>query len=70
MNKNSIQVLCEDLTEEFQALARTHTTAIGTLLEEFNDDQLLLTIETKVYGCERLRAEKGELTSVQASTEV
>ena len=38
MDENSIQILREDLIEEFQALARTHTTAIRNLLEEFNDD--------------------------------
>ena len=47
MDESNIQVLREDLTDEFQALASTHTTAIGNLLEEFNDDQLLLVLETK-----------------------
>ena len=47
MDETSIHVLQEDLTDEFQALASTHTTAIGNLLEEFNDDQLLLVLETK-----------------------
>ena len=54
MDKKSIQILHEDLTEEFQALACTHTTAIGTLLEEFNNDQLLLAIEMKGYEREHL----------------
>ena len=40
MDENNIQILREDLTEEFHTLAGTHTTAIGNLLEEFNDDQL------------------------------
>ena len=54
MDENNIQVLREDLTEEFHALAHTHTTAIGTLLEEFTDDQLLLAIEMDRYERERL----------------
>ena len=41
MDENNIHVLREDLTKEFHALAQTHTMVIGTLLEEFNDDQLL-----------------------------
>ena len=49
MDENSIQILREDLTEKFQALARTHTTAIRNLLKEFNNNQLLLTIETEGY---------------------
>ena len=47
MDENSIQVLHEDLTEEFRALASTHTTTIGKLLEEFNDDQLLSMLDTE-----------------------
>ena len=58
MDENSIQILHEDLTKEFQALDQTHTTAIGNLLEEFNNDQLLLMIETEGYERERLRVEK------------
>ena len=37
MDESSIQILREDLTEEFQALAKTHTTAIEQLLEELID---------------------------------
>ena len=47
MDDNSIQMIREDLTKDFHALADTHTKAIGTLLEEFNDDQMLLMIETE-----------------------
>ena len=54
MDKSSIQVLGEDLTEEVHALAQTHTTTIRTFLEKFNDDQLLLAIEADRYECERL----------------
>ena len=42
MDENNIQILYEGLTEEFQALARMHTTVIGNLLEEFNDQMLLM----------------------------
>ena len=38
MDENNIQMVREDLTEDFQALAKTHTIEIGNLLEEFNDD--------------------------------
>ena len=47
MDDNNIQMIREDLTEDFHALADAHTKAIGTLLEEFNDDQMLLMIETE-----------------------
>ena len=70
MDKSNIQILREDLTEEFQALAQAHTTAIVTLLEEFNGDQLLHAIETKGYEREHLQVEKEVVASSQASTEV
>ena len=47
MDKNSIQMVWEDVTKDFQALAKTHTTTIESLLEEFNNDQLLIMLETK-----------------------
>ena len=67
MDKNNIQVLREDLAEEFQALAQK---AIGNLLEEVTDDQLLLTIEADRYERKCLQAVKEELASAQASAEV
>ena len=42
MDENSIQLLREDLTEEFHAMAKSHTTAIEQLLEEVNDNQMML----------------------------
>ena len=57
MDENSIQLLREDLTMEFHALARSHTTAIEQLLEDFNDDQMLFRLEAKAYEHERLHAE-------------
>ena len=42
MDENSIQLLREDLTEEFNALVKSHTTAIEQLLEEVNDNQMML----------------------------
>ena len=45
MDDNIIQMIGEDLIDDFHALAKAHTKAIGTLLEEFNDDQMLLMIE-------------------------
>ena len=38
-------MIWEDLIEDFRALADAHTKGIGTLLEKFNDDQMLFTIE-------------------------
>ena len=58
MDENNIQLVREDLAEDFLALAKMHTTEIGNLLEEFNNDQLLLMIETEGYERERLRVEK------------
>ena len=49
MGENGIQLLCEDLTEEFHALAKSHTTAIKQLLEDFNEDQMLFRIEVEAY---------------------
>ena len=43
MDENNIQILREDLTEEFHAFAKTHTMTIGHVLEEFNDDQMAKT---------------------------
>ena len=36
----------EDLTEDFHAMAKSHTKEIGRLLE-FNDDHLLLMLDTE-----------------------
>mgnify|MGYP000011047490 FL=1 len=46
MDENNIQILREDLTKEFYALAQMHTTT-RHLLEEFNDDQMLLRLESE-----------------------
>ena len=45
MDDTSIQMVREDLTKDFHALADTHTKVIGSLLEEFKDDQLLQTLD-------------------------
>ena len=45
MHGTSIQMVREDLTKDFRALADTHTKAIGSLLEEFKDNQLLQTLD-------------------------
>ena len=49
MDENSIQLLREDLTEEFHALAKPRTMAIEQLLEDFNDDQMLFRLEVEAY---------------------
>ena len=70
MDKNNIKNLREDLIAEFQAFTQTHTTVIGNLLEEFNDDRLLVTIETKGYEHEHLQAEKEAEVATQVSADV
>ena len=47
MDENNIQMVWEDLTVDFQALAKMHTTVIESLLKEFNNDQLLHMLETE-----------------------
>ena len=54
MDESSIQVIQEELAEEFHTLGQTHTTSIGTILEEFTVDQDLLAIEMDGYECEHL----------------
>ena len=47
MDDTSIQMIREDLTEDFHALDDVHTKSIRRLLEEFNDDQMLLMLDTE-----------------------
>ena len=54
MDENNIELLREDVTEEYHALAMSHTAAIEQLLEEFNDDQMLFRLEAEAYEEERL----------------
>ena len=49
MDENNILLLREDLTEEFHAMAKSHTTTIEQLLEDFNDDKMLLRVEAEAY---------------------
>ena len=58
MDENNIQILHKDLTEEFHALAKSHTTAIEQLLEEFNNGQMLLRIDVEAYEQNRLQVER------------
>ena len=67
MDENNIQILYKDLTEEFHALAKTQTTSIRHLLEEFNDDQMLLRPNGKPIR-ERILAETEVAAAAQAST--
>ena len=67
MDENNIQILREDLTEEFHAFAKTHTMTIGHVLEEFNDDQMLLRLDSEAYECERIQGEKEEEADTQTS---
>ena len=56
MDENNIQILGEDLTEEYHNLAKSHTAAIEQLLEDFNDDQMIFRLEAEPYEEERLAA--------------
>ena len=47
LDNTSIGMVQEDLNEDVCALADTHTKAIGRLLEDFHDDQLLLMLDTE-----------------------
>ena len=47
MDNTRFQMIREDLTKDFDDLADVHTKAIGNLFEEFNDDQMLLMLDTK-----------------------
>ena len=68
MDENDIRILCEDLTNAFQALVQTHTTTIGRLLEEFNGNQMLLRLESEAYEQERIQVEKDAEAASQTST--
>ena len=65
MDENNIQLLREDLTEEFYALARSHTTAIEQVLEDFNDDQMLFRLEAEAYEQERIYTKSQAATATQ-----
>ena len=54
---SSSSVKSQDLIEEFHALAKSHTTAIAQLLEDFHDDQMLFQLEVEAYKQERLHTE-------------
>ena len=47
MDENSINMIREDLMEDLHALTDVRTKAIGTLLEEFNDDLMMLMIKAE-----------------------
>ena len=49
MDENSIQILHEDLIKEFHAFAKSHTTSIEQLLEDFNGDQMLFRLDVEAY---------------------
>ena len=54
MDEASIQTLRADLTTDYQSLAKSHTTAIEQLLEDFNDDQMVFPLEAEALERERL----------------
>ena len=54
MDEINIQILRENLTEEYHNLAKSHTATIEQLLEEFNNDQMMFLLEVEAYEEERL----------------
>ena len=58
MDENNIQILHEELTEELHALSQTHTTTIRHLFEEFNDNQMLLRLDSEAYERKCIQAKK------------
>ena len=54
MDEASIQTLRADLTEDYQSLVKSHTTAIEQLLEDFNDDQMVFRLEAEAHEHEHL----------------
>ena len=55
MNQESIITIREELTEDFEAMAQEQITGIRRLLEEFEDDQLDMTLQLEAYEKERMR---------------
>ena len=68
MDENNIQLLREDLTKDFHALAKSHTAAIEQLLEDFNDDQMLFHIDVEAYEEDRLATKNQTSTANRAPT--
>ena len=54
MDEANIQTLRADLTEDYQSLVKSHTAAIEQLLEDFNDDQMVFSLEAEALEHERL----------------
>ena len=58
MDKQNITTIREDLADDFYALTHTHSEEVRKLLKEFDDDQLLFTVELEVYERERKKPEE------------
>ena len=55
MNQESIITIWEELTEDFEAMAQEQIGGIRSLLEEFEDNQLEMTLQLEAYERERTR---------------
>ena len=55
MDQESIITIRGESTEDFEAMAQEQITGIRRLLEEFEDDQLDMTLQLEAYERERKR---------------
>ena len=55
MDQESIITIREELTEDFEAMAKEQTDRFRRLLEELEDDQISMTLQLEAYEKERMR---------------
>ena len=56
LNEESIAPVCEDLTQDYQALADRHSEEIAQLLKEFGDNQLDTSLQLQAIENEQKKA--------------
>ena len=61
MDEESKITIREELSEDFNAMAQLQTKEIRTLLEEFEDYQLQLSLELEAYKRERVQRVKKQM---------
>ena len=61
MDEESKITIREELLEDFNAIAQVQTKEIRTLLEEFEDYQLQLSLELEAYKRERVQRVKKQM---------
>ena len=58
MDEESIITIREELSKDFQAMAKVQTDEIRKILEECEDDQLQLILDLETYERERVQRKK------------